>query len=207
MEAMKIPADSRSETGKGYARGLRREGRIPAVVYGKGKPPMSLSVAPTALLGVLASAHGRNTVLELEVGQEKVLVLLTDYQYHPVSRSLLHADFIRINLDEPVAVEVPFELVGKARGLTMGGELHKVFRKLPISCLPANIPVKIEYDVTEMELDDHIPASKLPLPEGVAVRLPPNQTVCALVTEKKVVEATEAGAEGAAAAAAPAAAP
>jgi len=181
---------------------LRREGEIPAVVYGKSEAPISLAVPPKAVHAVFESTLGQNSVIELEVdGGDKVNVLLTDYQYHPVSRSLLHVDFLRIALDEPVSVEVPFELVGKAAGVAQGGVLRKVFRKLPVSCLPANIPAKIEHDVTPMGVDAHVSVSGLTLPEGVTVLLPENQTVCALLAEKKVVEEEEkaAGAEGEAA--------
>jgi large subunit ribosomal protein L25 len=211
MDAMRIPAKRRTETGKGVARGLRREGEIPAVVYGKAEAPISLAVPPKAVHAVFGSELGQNSVIELEVdGGDKVNVLLADYQYHPVSRNLLHVDFLRISLGEPVRVEVPFELVGKAAGVAQGGVLRKVFRKLPVSCLPANIPARIEYDVTEMDVDAHVAVSGLNLPEGVTVRLPENQTVCAVIAEKKVVEEEEeksGAAEGEAAAPAEGAAP
>jgi len=181
---------------------LRQAGEIPAVVYGKAAAPISLAVQPKDIQDVFSSPWGRNSVVELNVeGRETLTVLLTDYQYHPVSRSLLHADFVRIALDAPVSVDVPFELVGKAEGVAKGGVLRKVFRKLPVSCLPQNIPTHIDYDVTELGLDEHVPASALALPEGVSLRMPENQTVCAVVAEKKVEEEAAAEGEGEAAAA------
>ncbi len=197
MDAMRIPATRRTETGKGVARGLRRDGQIPAIVYGKAKDPISLAVDPKDVHTVFGSDRGQNSVVELDVdGAEPMTVLLTDYQYHPVSRGLLHVDFLRISMDELVSVDVPFELTGKAPGTAQGGVLRKVFRKLPVSCLPANIPAKIEHDVSEMGLDAHVPVSGLTLPEGVTVRLPENQTVCAVIAEKKIVDDDAAAAEG-----------
>src|SRR6185436_16925101 len=124
---------------------------------------------------------------------------LRDYQYHPVSRQLLHADFVQIHLDQPVDVEVPLELTGKPAGVVKGGVLRQVFRKLPIRSLPGNIPVKIVHDVTALDLDGHVAPKDLALPEGVSVRLPAEQTVAAIVHE--IVREEEAQAPGAAAAA------
>jgi large subunit ribosomal protein L25 len=212
MELRKVTATVRQATGKGENGRLRRTGQIPAVAYGRGQPARSLTVAPADLAGVLASDLGRNSVIELAVGErEKLTVLLRDYQYHPVTRAFLHADFVQISLDQPVDVEVPLETIGKAAGVVKGGILRQVFRKMPVRCLPGLIPVKITHDVTALELDEHVAARDLGLPEGVSVRLPPAQTVIAVVTEKQAPDEGEeeaqkaAAAAGAAAAAAPAA--
>ncbi len=208
MELMKVAATRRTESGKGAARRLRAAERIPAVAYGEKAAAQSLAVSPKRLLDVLATAHGRNTVIEIELEDgERFPALLCDYQYHPISRSLLHADFLKISLDKAVDVDVPFETFGKCKGVVAGGTLHVVFRKLPVRCLPEQIPVKISYDVTELELDAHVGAKDLPLPEGVSLRLAPNQTVIAVVSEKERGEEEAApGAAPGAAGAAPAAA-
>ncbi|HEY4159925.1 MAG TPA: 50S ribosomal protein L25 [Polyangiaceae bacterium] len=212
MDAIKVTATNRSEHKKSDVRRLRGKGQIPAVAYGKQLATKQISVAPDAVRAVLASAWGRNTVVNLEVdGKDKLTVLLRDFQYHPVSRELLHADFVQIHLDKPVDVEVPLELTGKPVGVTAGGTLRQVFRKLPIRCLPGVIPVKLTHDVTALELDGHVQTKDLALPEGVAVRLPPEQTVAAVVTEIIRIEeeapAPGTAAAGAAAAAAAGAAP
>jgi large subunit ribosomal protein L25 len=206
MESIKVSANRRSESGKGVASRLRAGGQIPAVAYGKQLPAQALAVSPDSVKQVLASAYGSNNVIELDVeGKDKLTVLLRDYQYHPVSRHLLHADFVQIHLDQPVDVEVPLELPGKPIGVVKGGTLRQVFRKLPIRCLPNNIPVKIVHDVTALDLDGHVAPKDLALPEGVAVRLPQEQTIASIVHEI-VREEEAAPAAGAAAAAAPAAA-
>ena len=142
-------------------------------------------------------------MIELDVdGSTKSTVLLTDFQYHPVTRELLHADFRQIHMDRTVQVEVPFVLTGRSRGVVAGGILRQVFRKLPISCLPAQIPARIEYDVSELDVDQHVSVGALTLPEGLSVSLPESQTVAAVasVTEAVSPEEEEKAAEEAAAA-------
>jgi large subunit ribosomal protein L25 len=208
MDLRKISASAREGRGKGEAARLRRSGRIPAVAYGKKLAAQALAVPPEALKSVLTSERGRNTVIELDVdGKDKLTVLLRDYQHHPVSRAILHADFVQIALDEPVDVQIPLEVTGKPVGVVKGGVLRQVFRRIPVRCLPGKIPVKVVHDVTDLDLDGHVPAKALALPEGVEVRLPPEQTVIAIVTEKAAPEEEEAAAAPAAVAgaAAPAA--
>jgi large subunit ribosomal protein L25 len=208
MELRKIAAARRNDHGKSPARRLRATDQIPAIAYGKELPATALAVSPKDLVGVLQSPHGRNSVIELEIeGQDKLTVLLNDYQYHPVTRSLLHADFFQIHMDRPVEVEVPFELTGKPVGVTLGGTLRQVFRKLPVRCLPSQIPVKLTHDVTNLNLNEHVFASNLSLPEGVVVTLPPTQTIAGIVSEKGDDSPAEAAAPAAAAPAKAAAAP
>ena len=186
MELRKVTASPRSVGGKGPARKLRHEGLIPAIAYGKSLKAQPLSVSPKELVDVLESEYGQNTVIELNVeGQNSLTVLLSEYQYHPVGRNLLHADFLQIDLNEPVEVQVPFELTGKSKGVVMGGTLRQVFRRLPVKCLPQKIPVKISHDVTELDLDDHVQVKDLALPEGVTVELAPARTVAGVIAEKK----------------------
>ncbi len=201
-----LSAVSRSESGKGAARRLRSTGQIPAVAYGKGLPATLLSVAPKAIVDVLKSERGQNTVLEMKVGDgHDLLVMIKQYSFHPVSRLLEHVDFVEVQLDHPVDVEVPLSTVGKAEGVTVGGLLRQVFRTLPVRCLPDRIPLNIVTDVTSLKLGDHIATKDLGLPEGVTVRLSPEQTLVAVVAPEKDRTEDAAAAPGAAAAAAPAA--
>jgi large subunit ribosomal protein L25 len=212
MELRKISATERAIASKGHVRRMRSAGRIPAVAYGLDKPSVTLSVSPKELVEVIRSEYGRNTVIELQIeGGERQTVLLADYQYHPITRDLLHADFYRIGMDRPVDVDVPFELTGKPKGVVMGGVLRQIYRKLPVRCLPDKIPVKIVRDVSELDLDEHYQVKDLELPDGVTVRLPADRTVVAVAMEKIQPEETEttaaAPAAGAAAPAEGAAAP
>jgi large subunit ribosomal protein L25 len=208
MQLLKISATRRNESGKEVAKRLRRDARIPAVVFGKGTPARALAVSPKDLLGVLQSELGRNSLVELDSDDGSTeTVLLTDFQYHPVTRELLHADFLRVSEDQMVKVDVPFVPVGKPKGVIVGGILRVVYHKLPVRCLANRIPAKIEHDVSELDLDDSVAVSDLAVPEGVTIRLPATRTVAALVTEKKVEEAAPEKPAAAAAAAPGTAAP
>jgi large subunit ribosomal protein L25 len=201
METIKVSVTPRETSGKGAARRLRAQAQIPAVAYGKELASMALTVSPKALIDVLATERGRNSILELELGGKTIKALLADYQYHPVIRQLLHADFYEIKDDQLIDVEVPFEAIGKAKGVVLGGVLRQVFRKLPVRCLPKDIPVRLSHDVTEIELEGHVAARDLALPEGVSIRLKPELTVLSVVGEKRRPEDEEEAAAGAAAAA------
>ena len=209
MEIVKLSASPRPESGKGASRQLRREGKIPAIAYGRELAATPLSISPKGLLQVLSSDHGQNAVVELAVdGGEKLTVMVRDYAYHPVTRALLHADFVQVKLDQPVEVEVPFRTTGKAKGIVTGGILQQIFRKLPVSCLPERIPAFLEVDVAELDMGETLKVNQLKLPEGVSIRLPDDQTIVVVAAPEKggEEEAAKPGAAGAAPAAGAAAA-
>lgn len=200
MEIIKLSATPRPDCGKSPSSRLRRTGQIPAVCYGKGLTAFSVAIAPKELLQVLKSPHGKNSVIELNVKDaQNYTVMVRDYGYHPISRELLHADFLQVKLDQPVDVEVPVHCTGKSKGSVAGGILQQIFRNLPIRCLPEKIPVLVEIDISELDLGDTIKAGAIKLPEGVKVRLPEEQTVIVIAIPEKGEEA--APAPGAAAAA------
>jgi large subunit ribosomal protein L25 len=161
MEA-RLEAVQRDTKGKNEARRLRVEGRIPAVLYGgrtkDGKPhATSIAVDPKALMNILRSESGVNTLIGLKVGAEDVKVLMRDYQIDPVSHKLLHADFYRIAMDKKLTVTVQITVKGEAKGIKQqGGLLDFVHREVEIECLPADIPEHIEIDVTELMLGQAI---------------------------------------------------
>jgi large subunit ribosomal protein L25 len=206
MEITKLNATRRPEAGKSPSRRLRRTAQIPAIAYGKDLAAVKLAVAPKALLSVLKSAHGQNSVIELDVeGADKLTVMVRDYAYHPISRELIHADFVSVKLDQPVDVMVPFFAIGKAKGLVKGGVLQQIFRRLPVRALPELIPVKIEVDVSDLDMGEGLKANQIHLPEGVKVRLPEDLTVVVIAAPEKGGEeeaAATPGAPGAPAAAA-----
>jgi large subunit ribosomal protein L25 len=211
MEIVKLAAQKRVEQGKGPSRRLRVEGKIPAVAYGKKLAATPLAVDPKALRVAITGAHGLNNVIELDVeGKEKITAMVREYSHHPVSRAYLHVDFLQVDLGEPVDVSVPFKLVGKAKGIVLGGILQQVVRALPVRCLPQKIPTVIEADVSDLGLNDSLKVSQLKLADGVSVRLGAEQTVASVVAPEKNVEEEKAAAaapagKDAKAAAAPAA--
>src|SRR5688572_14918835 len=137
MQAIKITATPRPHTGKNANRRLRASGMIPAVAYGQGRAARDLAVSPEAVSQALHSDRGRNVVVALEVEGKTVEAMIAEYQYHPVSRSLLHADFIEVTDDTVVDVNVPLNLTGKPKGVVMGGKLRQVFREIPVRCKPS----------------------------------------------------------------------
>jgi large subunit ribosomal protein L25 len=193
-----LKAQSRAPAGKGEAKRLRRTGLVPAIAYGKGLPSTPIAVMPKEVATILKSERGQNTVLELDLDGKKLLAMIRDFALHPVRRELEHVDFIEVKLDKAVDVEVPLFAIGKAVGVTKGGVLRIVHRTVPVRCLPDRIPVKIEADVTHLELGQHVSTQDLKLPEGVSVLLAPEQTLVAVVAPEKEVEEVVAGAPGAA---------
>jgi len=183
-----LKAQARGAAGKSEARRLRRQGLVPAIAYGKGLASTPITVTPKEVAAILKSDLGKNTVLELELGGKKLLAMIRDFALHPVKRELSHVDFIEVKLDKAVDVEVPLFAVGKAVGVTKGGVLRIVHRTVPVRCLPDRIPVKLEADVTHLELGQHVSTQDLKLPEGVTVRLLPEQTLVAVVAPAKEVE-------------------
>jgi large subunit ribosomal protein L25 len=177
MQAIKVQAEERTNNGKGISRQLRAAGKIPAVFYGKGKTTTSLSVSPKELKAAVTGEFGVNTVIELEFGGRSYQTLLIDYQYHPVTRELLHADFYNFDEDRTVDVEVPLEMTGKPKGIILGGRLRQVFLRLPIRCRAKDIPAKLVHDVTELGVEDMFRVKDLALPAGVEVRYGANQTL------------------------------
>lgn len=198
MEAIKVQAEERQASGKGNARQLRSVGKIPAVFYGKGKTTTSLAVSPKELKAAVAGEHGVNTILELEFGGKTHRTLLLDYQYHPVTRDLLHADFYAFDEDKKVDVEVPLELVGKAKGIVLGGRLRQVFLKVPVRCRATDIPAKITFDVTDLGVEDMFRVKDVKLPEGVEIRYPANQTLGGVYGNRRKGGEEEGAEEGAA---------
>jgi len=158
-----LEATTRDRFGKNEAGRLRREGRVPSVLYGGatgegGKPEaLPITVDPKALLRILHSQSGANTIITLTLGSESPKVMLKEFQLDPISRAVLHADFYRIAMDKPITVTVPVVLRGEAPGVKQqGGLLDFVHREVDIECLPADIPEHIEVDVSELMLNQSI---------------------------------------------------
>lgn len=169
MNTTPLSAAPRTEYGKGAARKLRATGRIPALVYRGGNAPTHISVDPKELRLLFQRAENPNAILALEVDGTTHNCLLTATQKHPVSRALLHADFYEVVEGDEVTVSVPVFHVGKARGAVLGGRINYIRRSVPVTCLPADIPAKIDIDVTEMDLGEFLRASGVVLPEGCRI--------------------------------------
>ncbi|HUM09919.1 MAG TPA: 50S ribosomal protein L25 [Myxococcaceae bacterium] len=211
-----LTARVRDGAGKGPARRLRAEGLVPAVVYGRHlETPVHIAVDPIEVKKAIATPHRLNTLLTLKLeGQPERLVLLKDYQQDPVSREMLHADFIDVHENEQIKVNVPLLLVGKPVGVTEGGILSQSRRELEVYAMPAAIPEKIEADVSHLKIAQSLHINEVKLPQGVRVKTQVNYTIAVVsVPEKEEVAPVVAaavpvaGAPAAGAAGAPGAAP
>jgi large subunit ribosomal protein L25 len=158
----------RAGRGKNEANRLRAAGRIPAVVYGtakEGKAPEGVSVAvdPKALLRILHSDSGANTLINLKLDGSESRVMVKEYQLDPVTHHLLHADFYQLAMDKAITVTVPILLKGEPRGVkTQGGLLDFVTRDIQVQCLPTDIPEHIDLDVSELLLNQSVRVRDLP---------------------------------------------
>jgi large subunit ribosomal protein L25 len=167
-----LVVEAREAIGKGAARKLRAAGRIPAVLYGRGRNSLPLSLDPRALDKILR-ASGANTLLDLTIEGHPELrdtvALVKELQRDPLRGAIVHADLYAVDLTRAVTVDVPVHLVGRPRGLDFGGILEHSLREIALECLPRSIPEAIEVDVSQMEVGDVIHVRELALPEGVTL--------------------------------------
>lgn len=197
-----LKAVLREERGKGPVRRLRAAGWIPAVLYGHREDTRVLSIDSHELERLLSRISVENTLITLDIEGEKgppVRALVRDLQVHPFKPEVVHLDFYQIHAGERVDVEIPIELTGNAAGVKMGGILQQVLHDLAITCLPDQIPEKVEVDVSLLEIGDSIHVHELSLAEGVDVETDTARTVCSVVAPTVVAlepEEEEAVTEG-----------
>lgn len=172
MSETALVVQPREGTGKGAARKLRAAGKIPAVLYGRGRDSLPLAVDPRALDRILRSS-GANTLLDLTIEGRPDLAdtvaLVKELQRDPLRGAIVHADLYAVDLTRAVTVDVPVHLVGKPRGLDFGGILEHTLREVALECLPRAIPEAIEVDVSNLEVGDVLHVRDLALPEGVSL--------------------------------------
>jgi large subunit ribosomal protein L25 len=204
METTTLQAEVRASRGKGPARRLRAQGKVPGVFYGPGLQPTPLTLSPKELTRALRGERGRNVVFKVSVDGKDELAMVKDVTTDPVTQELLHIDLYRVFEDKPLEVNVPFHALGRAAGVVQGGVLNVTRRTLPLRTTPAHIPVSIDVDVTHLNLKDAISVEDVELPEGVECALQPKLTLVIILEPRKATAAEEA--EDAAAAAAASAA-
>ncbi len=168
-ETLTLPAETR-RAGKGASRALRREGRVPAVVYGGNEEILTIHVEAKELARQLGTGHFFNSIVEVELDGKKVRTLPKDVAFHPVNDRALHVDFLRLSANSKVNVEVPVHFINEAAspGLKRGGVLNIVRHELELVCDPDLMPEEIAIDVTGLEIGDSIHISHVVLPAGSA---------------------------------------
>ena len=171
MEAQSLNVKRRTNRGKGAARSMRREGRVPGVVYGPKMKPEMISLDAREV----EKAVGYQTRTQLmkllsnDLGISEKLVLVKEVQRHPLTRSLIHTDLYEVDVNQRLNVEVPLNFVGKAAGVELGGILQPVRRSIEVLCLPLQIPEELEVDVSALGIHDAVHISDLKPPEGVEI--------------------------------------
>jgi large subunit ribosomal protein L25 len=198
--------------GSRAVRRLRREGKIPGVIYGHGTDPVPVAVGARELRVALNSDAGANQLLSLDTGSGTYLTIARDMQRHPVAQTVTHVDFVIVRRDEVISADVPITVVGEAIEVHHGdGLVEQQMFTLPINALPTDIPTSIEADVSELTIGGQVRVSDLVLPAGVTTDVDAETTVVVgqpprvVVEEAAEGEAVEGAAEGEAAAAEPSA--
>jgi large subunit ribosomal protein L25 len=207
-----VAAARRTGRGKNQNNRLRAAKRLPAILYGSKKEPLSISIDPKDIVKIFRSKYTYNTIIELDIeGEVKEPSMMVDWQLDPIRDNIIHVDFKRIDLDKPVVVKVPVEFIGVPVGVkNQGGTLDIINRHVALECLPEAIPESLPTQITEMKLGDTLRVGDLPLSEGMRL-LSPSVLVLALIAGTRAStlasETTEEAAPAAAAPAAKAAAP
>lgn len=192
MANASLTATPRAGTGKGAARALRRDGQVPAVIYGHARDPQSLAINTRELERLLGRISAANTVVELGVDGRMTRTLIREIQRHPFKRSILHVDFLELVAGEKVTVTVPLVLIGTPEGVRVdGGVMDQVLRELQIEVDPANMPNHIDVDVTNVTIGHSLHVSDLTIPEGVTVLDDESATVVTVAAPKVAEETPE----------------
>lgn len=193
MELIELKTKTRTTTGKGSSRALRREKRIPAILYGPKTEPILLSLEQALLEKVFktASTHALIHLIIDDDASNKKTVMIKELQTHPVSRTFLHLDFYEIDMMKKVHVNVPVVTTGKSVGVELGGIIQIIRRELEILCLPSNIPAAIEIDISMLGIGDSIHVDEISLPEGVEIPENVNFTMITVLTPKVEEEPAE----------------
>ena len=189
MEHLILETEIRERTGTGFARKLRREGCVPAVLYGLKQETLHLQVKEKDFELVLRSG-GENAVIDLKVtgSGDSTFAVIKDRQFDPVWGKLLHIDFYRVSMTEKLSAEVPVVTVGESAGEKAGGTVEHILREVTVECLPDRIPENIEVDVTALEIGNSIHARDLSVQEGVEIITEPDRVVISVIAPRVVEE-------------------
>ena len=200
-EQLTLPAEARQRAGKGASRALRREGRVPAVIYGEKQEPLSVHVEEKLLAKLMSNGHFMNTVVMVDVAGEANRTLPKDVQFHPVTSRPIHVDFLRIGEHAQVNVNVPVRFVDdeEAPGIKRGGVLNIVRHDLELVCDASRIPDQILVSLAGLDIGDAIHISQVSLPEGSRWAIEDRDFTVATVVAPSAMKAEEDEAAAAAA--------
>ena len=196
METLEIQVETRAVGSKRQARRIRRDGKIPGVLYGPKTPPVALELNKKEFSNRVAGLEGSHLV-RLKSGSTALadkVALVKEMQYHPISGDVMHADFYEVDLTATIEVSVPLHFVGKAAGVVRGGILQPIVREIQVECLPLDIPEFFNVDVSALDIGDSVHIEELPMPEGVTAVYDSNFALVTVATPTVEEEPTAAAA-------------
>ena len=198
MDIMNLKASPRENVGNGPARELRREGKVPAILYGPNTDPQKLTIEKLDLEPIFKTGAVAQKLLKLEVegGGKGRNVMIKEVQRHPVSQKLLHLDLYEVSMDQKIKVMVPVATTGTSTGVEMGGMLQIIRRELEVLCLPDQIPESISIDITDLDIGDSFHVEELELGEDIEVPADVNFTILTILSTKAEAAEEEEGEEG-----------
>jgi large subunit ribosomal protein L25 len=200
-EIISLSAEARERAGKGAARAIRRGGRVPGIIYGDGKDPLAISLEPRELSRAIGRPGFFATLVDVSVGDAVHRTLAREVQYHPISDTALHVDFMRVGAGARVTVSVPVTFINQdgAPGLRRGGILNVVRHAIDIACSVDNIPDRLVVDLDGLDIGDSIHIEAVAMPEGVTpVLTSRDSTVASIAASSAVREEALAAAAAAA---------
>ena len=197
MAELVLNADTGRALGSSSSRRLRRENRVPGVVYGLESEPVSVAVDYGELRQVLSTDAGLNALIRLEIGGDELLSIVKELQRHPVRDEVIHVDFLRIDPDEELAVDVPIVLEGDARKVTdENGMVDQTMFTLAVLASPTSIPNEVVVDISELEINDAVRVADIPLPSGVRTEVDPEEAVAVGTVTRSTMESMAEEAAG-----------
>lgn len=202
MSSIIMKATKRTETGKNANRRIRAEGMIPGILYGKNIENKNVTVDPSEVADILSSDAGQNTIFKMKLGRDTSDVLIRDYMLDPLKGTLLHADFLVVNLSDVMIFQVPIHVEGEAEGVkNYGGVLDMILREVEVECKASDVPENITIDVTSLGLNEQIRVKDLSVSEEIRFVTDPERVVVTVsppeTEEEEAAEAEEGlGLEG-----------
>ena len=170
--AIIVSAEKRSEQGKGASRRLRRNGQVPAILYGADADPVAIALNHNVLEKQLHNPAFASSILNIELDGEKIPAIIKDLQRHPAKPKIVHADFQRVSARDPIRVSVPLDFVGEeeAPGIKrQSGVATHALNEVEVSCLPGDLPESVRVDMSKLKVGDSVHLSDLKLPQGVEI--------------------------------------
>ena len=186
MAEVGLKAEVREGRGKGAARKLRAAGRVPAIVYGLGSEPIAVAVGSRELAHTLSSDAGMNVLIDLQLDGSNELVITREINKDPIRGAIRHVDFLRINRNQTIEVDVPLHLEGEAPGVKQGGQMDQHTYALHIEALPGNLPERIDVDISTLQIGDTLRVEDVKAPEGVKILTPLDETVLSIIVAQEL---------------------